>query len=151
MSAEDDALFLEVFANHFPGARIVGSEVDVAFGDLKVACSVNRVNDAGSFVAASLFFSLASPKLGEAPVFASMSGYGRTAKEAIVAGACHWACTFGPVLRAGVAGEEQPNVDRFDTTIDGQPFRVFVDGLDRVLGKGSDDGADDRAGATRKR
>jgi hypothetical protein len=142
MSDEDDALFRQVFADHFPGARVEGSEVDVAFGNLRIACSVADVHDGGKFVAASLYFSLASSKLGDEPVFASMSGYGQTAKEAIVTGACNWAHTFGPVLRAGLAGDEQPKVERFECTIDGRPFRVFVDVLGRVLGKdSSDDGA----------
>ncbi|MDB4981849.1 MAG: hypothetical protein JWM82_2601, partial [Myxococcales bacterium] len=65
-------------------------------------------------------------------------------------GACNWACAFGPVLRAGLAAEEQPEVHHFDVVVDGQSFRVFVDGLDRAMSLVGDD-ATPRMAAARAR
>ncbi len=130
--AEHDALFRETVARHFPAAQIRDDEIELGFASLRLRCRVNAVKQIGSTTSASLFFLLRGGKLGESPVFASISGYGDTAEIAIISGACNWACAFGPMFRAALAGEEQPEVAQFDVMLDGQPFRVFVDGLDRA-------------------
>jgi hypothetical protein len=133
MSSERDALAAGTIARHFPEARLSDAKVDLGFGGLHIECRVAQVRELGAYRSASLFFRLSGGALGPAPIFASMSGYAETVEAAIVTGGCNWACSFGPLLRAGLAQEEQPDVDRFELTIDGQRCRVFVDGIDRVL------------------
>lgn len=146
-----DALLCEVIAGHFPDAKIhEHHQVELGFGDLGIACRVDSVRKIGTTHCASLFFRLRGGRLGPIPVFASVSGYGPSAMEAIVTGACNWTCIFGPVLRAALADEAQPEVGRFEIAIDGQRFRVFLAGLDRAF---SLDGRDpsDRVAAARSR
>jgi hypothetical protein len=147
-----DALLCDTVARHFPAAWIDhdAHEVALGFGDLVIACRVNAVHDHGATQAASLYFYLRGGKLGERPVFASISGYAETAEHAIITGGCNWCCVFGPVLRAGLGGEAQPEVARFEIELDGQPFRVFVDALDRALSTQGRD-ASDRIPAARSR
>lgn len=130
-----DLLLCETVARHFPEARTRDEpcEIDLGFGDLTLACKVNAVHHYGALQSASLFFHLRGGRLGATPVFASVSGYGESLRAAIITGACNWTCTFGPVLRAGLAGESLPDVPSFEVSIDGQRFRVLVDGLDRGL------------------
>lgn len=128
-----DELFKETFARHFPEARVVGREVELGFGELVVSCSVNDVKPFGTERVASLFFRLRGGLLGPAPIFASISGYGSTDEQAVVSGACLWACSFGPVLRAGLGGPVAPDLEALRVTLDGQQFRLFLDGLDRAL------------------
>jgi hypothetical protein len=129
------ALLCETVARHFPEARIDRdtNEVELGFGDLTIACRVNAVHDHGATQSASLFFYLRAGRLGAFPVFASVSGYADNAERAIISGGCNWCCVFGPVLRAGLAGESQADVARFEIAVDGQNVRVFVDGLDRAF------------------
>ena len=133
---ELDALLVQIMANHFPGARTDGNQVDLGVAGLRIACRVNAVGEIGRSSSAHLFFHLSGGALGEEPVFASVSGYEGTPEQAVIAGACNWACSFGPVLRAALAGEEQPEVARFTADIHGQRFRICVDGLDRVMAFG---------------
>jgi hypothetical protein len=152
MTSEQDRLLTERIAGHFPGASITPDGIELGFGGLRLKCWVANLNHAGDYTAASLFFNLSGGVLGQPPIFLSASGYERSENNAIILGACNWACSFGPVLRAALAGEEQPDVDRFDVTHDGQAFRVFVDGLDRTMHFGGE--AEDpsvRLRATRER
>lgn len=130
MTAKPDTLLVETIARHFPEAKVEDNEIDLGFGGLWLSCAVSAVRKLGPYVSASLFFRLRGGRLA-APVFASISGYAETAEEAIVTGGCHWACSFGPVLRTGLAGEARPEVASFELSVGGQPFRVFVDKLDR--------------------
>ncbi len=132
MSAHDQ-LLTETIARHFPEARIEGAEIDLGVGDLKITCWVNGVTEMPSVTAASLFFALRGGALGPAPVFASMSGYAATAEQAIATGACNWACTFGPIIRAGLTDDAVPEAPSFSIEVDGQEHDVFVDALDRVM------------------
>ena len=150
MSAEQDALLCEIVARHFPEARVAGSELELGFGELRMACRVDSVHAFGAMCSASLFFQLRGGRLGAWPVFASVSGYGRSVEEAITVGACNWTCAFGPVLRAGLAGDRLPDVATFEISIDGQAFRIYVDGLDRALSFGGGD-ASARIPAARSR
>lgn len=120
------------------------------FADLRIACRVHAIREVGAYKIAHLFFHLSGGRIAAPPVFASVSGYGESPEVAIVGGACNWACAFGPVLRAGFAAEEQPKVNHFDVVVDGQSFRVFVDGLDRAMSLVGDD-ATPRMAAARAR
>jgi hypothetical protein len=148
---EQNALLAETLARHFPTARARGGEVDLGLGDLRARTEVNAIKRSGQLVSASLFFYLVGGKLGPTPVFASISGYADSPEAAIVSGGCNWACAFGTVLLAALADEEQPKVDRFEATIHGQRFRLFVDGLDRVLSSNPDASTTARTAAMRER
>jgi hypothetical protein len=62
-----------------------------------------------------------------------MTSYGPTLAEAIVAGACGWACSFGPVLRAALSDDVVDGVASFAVLQHGEPFRVYVDAYDHSL------------------
>jgi hypothetical protein len=128
-----DELLRETVARHFPTARVEAQAIELGFGELEMSCWVEALRDVGPYKSASLFFLLRGGNIGDAPVFASVSGYAETPEAAIITGACNWTCAFGPVLRAGLGGEKVPDVDHFDISVDGQAFRVFVDGLDRAV------------------
>jgi len=144
-----DALLCQVVAGHFPDARIDTDthQVELGCGDLTIACRVNAIHQFGDTKSASLFFSLRGGRLGALPVFASISGYSDTAESAIITGGCNWSCTFGPVLRAALAGETQPEAEQFDIAIDGQAFRVFLNALSRALSLNGGDAPDRVAAA----
>lgn len=139
MTRDHDTLLATTIADHFPGARVSKepeaewTTVALGFGDIQIDCWVNAIRDWGNTKVASLFFELSGGSLDDGGVFASISGYAATPEAAIITGACNWACTFGPVLRAGLAAEEQPEIDRFEATIADQPFRVFINGIDRAI------------------
>lgn len=129
-----DELLCEIVARHFEGAEVdrEAGEVVLGFGDLVLACHVNEVRLMADVHTASLFFALRGGRLGDKPVFASISGYNRQKIEgAIIEGACLWCCTFGPVLRAALASDTTVEVPHFDVEIDGQRFRVYLDSLAR--------------------
>jgi hypothetical protein len=128
-----DELLRETVARHFPEARVEAQAIELGFGELEMSCWVESLRDVGPYKSASLFFLLRGGNLGDAAVFASVSGYAETPEAAIVTGACNWTCAFGPVLRAGLGGANVPDVDHFDVSVDGQAFRVFVDSLDRAM------------------
>jgi|GEM_PF-301980 len=130
---EHQKLLAETIANHFPQAVIDGDTVALGVAGLHIACKVEGFNDMDAFCSAHLFFNVWGGALGPEPVFTSVSGYSEQREAAIISGACNWACSFGPVLRAALAQEELPDVDRFEVTLDGRPWRVFLDGLDRAL------------------
>jgi len=132
-----DTLFRETVVAHVPGAQVHDGVVDLGIAGLHMRCHVNGVKAYGSLNVASLFFLLWGGPLGSSPVFASVAGYDNSPERAIVAGACDWAHTFGPVLRAAFTGDAPTDVDHFEVELSGQSFRVFVDGFDRVLGQTS--------------
>jgi hypothetical protein len=137
--SDHDQLLIETIARHFDRASI-GSDgtIDLGVGDLEIACRINHVSEAGGF--ASLFFHLWGGVLGQTPVFMSAAGYGESIPAAIVIGGCNWACTFGPVLRVGLADERVEDQDRdqapdvYELEIHGQRFRMVVAGYDRCVG-----------------
>jgi hypothetical protein len=149
--SEHDALLQETIARHFPAAEIRDDHIALGVGELEIACWVNDVRETRGLTSASLFFSLRGGELGDAPVFASISGYGPTAEAAIATGACNWACAFGPVLRAGLTDEAVPEVSTFSITIDGQDFDVFVDALDRAMSLDASEVPIERMAAARAR
>jgi hypothetical protein len=130
---DHDALLVETIARHFPEAQVRDGELELGFGGLRMACRVHAIRALGAHKTAHLFFHLSGGRIGAVPVFASASGYGESPEVAIIAGGCNWACVFGPVLRAGLAAEEHPEVRPFDVVVGGQSFHVFVDGLHRAL------------------
>ena len=97
-------LLAETVARHFPYAALDGVDVDLGFAGLRAHCRVNRVSDFADQVTASLFVWFTGGPFGDSAVFASASGYGRTAEEAIITGGCQWTCTFGPVFQAALTG-----------------------------------------------
>lgn len=151
-----DVLLAETIARHFDGAVVAGRTARLRHG-LSIECQVNAVNAVGPYQAASLFFRLQGGALGTEPVFASVSGYERTARSAVVTGACNWACSFGPVLEAGLAGRKLPTRKKFpdaeqsEVVLDGRRFRLIVAAGDRTMSfeKGGDPSA--RIAATRAR
>jgi hypothetical protein len=152
-ASEHDVLLAETVARHFEGAQVHGRVARIGFGGVQIECSVNDVMDLGAQQAASLFLRLSGGPLGPAPIFASVTGYEENPVAAIVAGACNWACTFGPALTAALTGTGRPEVEELETTLDGRRFRVLFNGLDRAM-IGDDDpaalirGARTRAGGT---
>jgi hypothetical protein len=128
-----DTLLLETIARHFPDAQIRDGQIELGFGDLRMVGAVHAIREVGAFKTAHLFLNLWGGRIGVPPVFLSVTGYGESPEVAIVSGACNWACVFGPVLRAGLAAEKDPNVHGFEVVLDGQPFHVVVDGLDRAV------------------
>jgi len=133
MSEDIDALLTEIIARHFPDARIVDGIIELGFADLEMVCQVHAVHDFGPYKCASLYFNAWGGELGPEPVFMSFTGYAEETRAAVITGACNWACSFGPVLRAGLGGEQQPGVGRFDVSLGGDPVHVFVDALDRAM------------------
>jgi hypothetical protein len=150
-ASERDVLLAETVARHFEGGGVSGRVARIGLGGVQVECSVNDVMDLGGQQAASLFLRLSGGALGPAPIFASVTGYEKDPVAAIVAGACNWSCTFGPVLTAALAGGTHPEIEELETTLDGRRFRVLFSGLDRAM-NGDDDpvalirGARTRAG-----
>ncbi|NOU33996.1 MAG: hypothetical protein HOO96_39395 [Polyangiaceae bacterium] len=145
MAEQLDAVLVETIARHFPAARIDGNDVYLGVRDLRIHCVVNSVREAESHTSASLFFWIEGGALGERQVFASVSGYEATPERAIVLGGCNWACSFGPILRAGLAGDVDPELTSVATVVGGTHFAVFVDSIDRtVSGEESPDEAVER-------
>lgn len=129
-----DVLLAERIAAHFPQASVDGRTVDTGVAGLRIACLAKDADGAGrGQVAVPLFLNLSGGALGARPRFASISGYGETAETAVVEGACMWACTFGPVLGAGLTGSTHPDVTSFEVVRDGRRYRGVVDGLDRAV------------------
>lgn len=147
----NDVMLAETIARHFEGAVVVGRTAHIGLGGLVVECEVGDVSEVGSYFAAPLYLYISGGGLGPEPVFASVSGYGSSPEAAIVTGACNWACVFGPVLRAGLIEAAEPDVEQFETTLDGRRFRVVLDGLDRVMTFEPDDEAGGRIAAARSR
>lgn len=134
-------LFAETIARHFDGASVDGTSVRLGFDDAVLRCRVNGFQQVGAKTSASLFMHLTSGHLGLVPIFVSISGYGASRQEAVVAGACLWACELSPVLRAGLTGTAEEQVEQLEATVDGAPYRVFVAGLDRAMTSTDDDAA----------
>ncbi|MCK6546428.1 hypothetical protein L6R52_11310 [Myxococcota bacterium] len=135
MTAEDlDRIFTETIARHFSGATISDGVIDLGFAGLRMRCHVPSVQPFGDGASASLFMNLWGGALGDQPIFVSISGYGDDATSAVVVGGCNWACTFGPVLRAGLGEELVPDAEHVSVTAHGRTWDVWTGGLDRVLG-----------------
>ena len=124
---------VERFAAHFPGAASDGMVVTLPFGGLTVRCELGALDTLANQRSAALYFWISGGPFDNGPVFASVSGYGASELEAVVMGCCNWACAFGPVLRAGLAGETVTDIGSFEGTVDGQRVRVHLQHLDRVV------------------
>jgi hypothetical protein len=66
-----DSLLLETIARHFPNAQIRDGEIELGFGELRMAGRVNTIREIGAYKAANLFFHLWGGHIGSSPVFAS--------------------------------------------------------------------------------
>lgn len=129
-----DELAAQVLSAHFEGGLAEGKVASLGPLEVNVRCEVGAVQQFGQLEAASLFLEMSGGALGQEPVFASVSGYGESAAAAVIGGACTWACSFGPVLRSGLAGvTPEGDMDELQVTLDAQPYRVHVNGFDRVL------------------
>jgi len=106
-------LLTSTVARHFPNARVEDDQVELGFGDVRIGCQIGKTAGGGELHSAALYFHLQSDKLSRSTVFASISGYGASAEAAIIEGACHWCCSFGPVLQASL-GSDPPAVDHVD-------------------------------------
>ena len=129
----------EVIADHFVGARV--AEADGAWvvelgEDLPVIeCRIDTQQDHppyGVFV----FLSIRGGALGGAGALVTASGYGPSPEHALTLAGCNWACAFGPVLLTGIGrpeliNTEDPDVELFETTLDGRRHLFAVGHLDR--------------------
>lgn len=130
MTTDPETLLVTTIARHFPEARIANHVVDLGF--VQLGCRLGKVGPFGSIQSAQLLFDVSGGELaGEVQL--SMNGYGPTLPEAIVGGACGWACSFGPVLRAALSDDVVDRVASFVLLHRGTPFRVYVDAFDHVL------------------
>jgi hypothetical protein len=143
----------ETLARHFDAASIDGATVRLGFADLVVACEVGAIGRLGGFFAAPLYFRLSGGPLGIAPIFASVSGYERSARNAVIAGTCNWACSFGPVLRSALTGAPvtDPSTGEFEAVLDGRRYRVVLAVLDRAMSYTAVDDTSSRVQAARSR
>ncbi|MEO8700053.1 MAG: hypothetical protein ABI867_08410 [Kofleriaceae bacterium] len=130
MTTDPETLLVTTIARHFPDARIANHVVDVGF--VQLGCRLGALRPFSGMQSAQLLFDVAGSELGGA-IQLSMTGYGPTLAEAIVGGACGWACSFGPVLRAALSDEVVDGVASFALMQRGTPFRVYVDAFDHVL------------------
>ena len=87
--ADQDALFTETIARHFPEARLADGDIELGFAHLRLRWWVDNIMAMGRCQSASLFLNLSGGALGPSPVFASISGYAESAERAIVTGACN--------------------------------------------------------------
>ena len=129
----------EVIADHFVGARVVeadGAWVVELGEDLPVIeCRIDTQQDHppyGVFV----FLSIRGGALGGAGALVTASGYGPSPEHALTLAGCNWACAFGPVLLTGIGrpeliNTEDPDVELFETTLDGRRHLFAVGHLDR--------------------
>jgi hypothetical protein len=130
VTTDPETLLVTTIARHFPAARITNNVVDLGF--VQLGCRLGALRPLGRMQSAQLLFDVAGGELGGV-IQLSMTGYGPTLAEAIVGGACGWACSFGPVLRAALSHEVVDNVASFAVMQRGTPFRVYVDAFDHVL------------------
>ncbi len=63
----------------------------------------------------------------------AMTGYEEDERRAVIEGACQWACSFGPVLRAAFTGEQTGTVSPFVVMQRSHEFAGWIDRFDRVL------------------
>ncbi len=133
-------MLTETIARHFDDAQIDENEVDLGIAGLHIACTVDSIREIGSHRSAALFFNLWGGALGDTPIFASMSGYGASEEEAVITGGCNWACVFGSVLKTALADAPPEEADTFEVVVQEQGYRVVVDGLDRAMFFGGDEG-----------
>ena len=143
----------QTLARHFDAAHVDGSTVRLGFADLTVRCQVGPVGRLGSFFAVPLYFWLSGGPLGSKPIFASISGYEQSPRNAVIAGTCNWACSFGPVLYSGLAGAPvtDPDTDEFEAVLEGRRYRVVLAKVDRAMSYTSDNDTVSRFRAARSR
>ena len=140
-----DVLAAQTIARHFDDGTADGRTARLGFNDVTIDVWVQQPNAFGAnHVAVPMFLNVSGGRLGKVPSFASLSGYGDTPEEAIIAGMCEWSCTFGPVLRRGLTDElvDASEAREFTTELDGTRFRTTVDSYGRVIGS-SAGGAED--------
>lgn len=133
MSNEEDALLVLTIARHFEGATVEDQTVLLDPHGVRIGCKIGTVKPAFGAQSVQLLFTIDGNGL-RGPVEVTTTHYGTTAREAVIAGACAWACSFGPLLLAGLCGEETDEpVGRFVLAQRGRSMRVYVSDLDKVL------------------
>lgn len=130
MISDQDAMLVATIARHFPEVRVTNNVVDIGF--VRLGCRVGTVRPFSGMQSAQLLFEIAGGELGTTTQI-SMTSFGPTLREAIIKGACGWACSFGPVLRAALSDEVVDSVASFMVMQRGTPFRVYVDAFDHLL------------------
>src|SRR5690606_31239878 len=128
-----DTLLVTTIARHFPAATVIGTNLELGVAGLELGCRVGNLRSlGGTQETAQLVLELRGGRF-PAPIPMTMTGYADTSDHAIVDGADAWAAAFGPVLRAALAGAEEPAVARLAFDNHGRGFRSYVDAFDRVL------------------
>ena len=123
-------MLVATIARHFPEAEVTDNVVDLGF--VKLTCRLGSVGTFSTLQRVQLLFDIGGDEL-EVTTQVSMTGYAPTLAEAIVAGACGWACSFGPVIRAALSDDIVEGVASFVVVQRGVPYRLFVDAFDHVL------------------
>lgn len=129
---DPDVLLVSTIARHFPDARVEDAVVDVGFGGLKIGCRLGAAYAFAGIESVQMLFTLEGAGL-RGPIEMMMSGYGESRERAVVEGACQWACSFGPVLRAALSDEVHRDVTSFEIADGDRELRGYVDKMDHVL------------------
>jgi hypothetical protein len=126
-----DEVLVSTMARHFPEATIEDQTLNLASDGFQITCRTGAVRPAFGVQSAQLLFAVEGGGL-RGPIEVSMTHYGPTAETAVIEGACAWADSFGPVLRAGLA-DAATEAATFMVVQRGRRFRVYVDAFDKVL------------------
>ena len=136
-----EKLLAGVIANHFVGAHVAEEDgvqiVRLGEGLPVIACHINSMQEEpphGVF----LTLDIRGGALGTPGALVTASGYGDDMYRALVTAGCNWACAFGPVLltaigRADLIDTENPDVEQFETTLQGRRYLVTMGGIDRSI------------------
>ena len=123
----------ERVAAHFEGAAAEGALARIPSRGLEIGCEVGDPAPFGPFQAVPLYLSLRGGELGEASVFASISGYHDEPEGAVVEGACLWTCSLVELLDALETGNPPPYGAAFEATVVGSRHRVVTTRIDRCF------------------
>lgn len=121
-----------VVAQHLDGAA-VEEGTRVVSPALTAQCHVAQVGEMGNLLQAACFFRLSGGRLGSAPVFTSVPGYGPTVEQAVAQGG-HGLAVFMSTLLGAADGQELPDgdVERREVVLDGRRYLLAVVGRDQV-------------------
>ena len=134
-----DVVLAQTIARHFRGATtetIDGTQtVRLGEGLPTIDCFIDEIQDREPY-GAFLFLQISGGAFGSRRVLVTASGYGSSQLASVVTAGCNWACAFGPVLLTGIGrpeliNTEDPDVELFETTLDGRRHLFAVGHLDR--------------------
>ena len=136
-----EKLLAGVIAEHFIDAQVVEDDgvqvVQLGEGLPVIECHINSMQEEpphGVF----LTLDIRGGALGSPGALVTASGYGDDMYRALVTAGCNWACAFGPVLltalgRADLIDTENPDVEQFETTLQGRRYLVTMGSIDRSI------------------